>query len=84
MISYYSYALPLLLFETLIFKTSDLQLDLLQEQTQTCKANIQEQLRTIHQTKKAFKEQGLVLGTQTQETLKAIGRFGLYHTRLCA
>jgi hypothetical protein len=46
-------------------------------------SNKQEQLRTIHQTREALKGQVLVLGTQTQETLKAIGRFGLYHTRLC-
>jgi hypothetical protein len=50
---------------------------------QTCKANIQEQLRTIHQTRKALKEQGLDLGTQTQEMLKTIGTFVLHHTRLC-
>jgi hypothetical protein len=47
-------------------------------------SNKREQLITINQTREALKEQSLVLGTQTQETLKAIERFGLYHTRLCA
>jgi hypothetical protein len=48
----------------------------MQKQTSTTKNNAP--------LKKGLKrKQGSVLGTQSQETLKAIGRFGLYHTRLC-
>jgi hypothetical protein len=58
----------------LIFKTSEQQLDLLLEAIfghNTCKEDKQEQLRTIHQSRKGFKRgQSLVLGTQTQKNAK--------------
>jgi hypothetical protein len=52
---------------------------------QNMQSNKREQLRTNNTPikKRLKKEQGMVLGTQTQETLRTIERFELYHTRLC-
>jgi hypothetical protein len=56
----------LMLFRSCSLETSDQWLDLLLEANighNTCKADTQEQLRTIHQSRKGFKRgQGLALG----------------------
>jgi hypothetical protein len=73
----------------LTVKTSKEQLNLLLEANIGYK-HAKQQMRTIKNStpkrrlKRADKGKGSVLRTQTQETLKAIRRFGLHHTRLCA